>query len=84
MRSMFMVLLIIMQTTQKIGDTLRLIWNGGNMTTSKERQEFRKEALTQLRALRKEAYSKMTCIEYDAIRVAIHLIEMTYNENEKV
>lgn len=53
------------------------------MATSKERQEYRKQALTQLRALRKGAYSKMTCIEYDAIRVAIHLIEMTYNECER-
>lgn len=53
------------------------------MANSRERQEFRKEALTQLRALRKGAYSNMTCIEYDAIRVAIHLIEMTYNENER-
>ena len=53
------------------------------MTTSKERQEFRKTALITLKALRREAYSKMTCIEYDAIRVAIHLIEMTYNENER-
>lgn len=53
------------------------------MTTSKERQEFRKEALTTLRKLRKGAYSKMTCIEYDAIRVAIHLIEMTYDDCER-
>lgn len=53
------------------------------MTTSKERQEYRKKALRQLRTLRKGAYSHMTCIEYDAIRVAIHLIEMTYNENER-
>lgn len=53
------------------------------MTTSKERQEFRKKALKQLRALRTGAYSNLTCIEYDAIRVAIHLIEMTYNENKR-
>lgn len=53
------------------------------MTTSKERQEFRKSALKKLRALRKEAYSKTTCIEYDAINVAIELIKLTYDNCER-
>lgn len=41
-----------------------------------ERIKTRKKILASLRRFRKEAYSNLTCLEYDAINVLIHFIEL--------
>lgn len=51
--------------------------------TLKEQQECRKRLLKRLRVIRKEAYYGVTCVEHDAINVAILLMECFARENER-
>jgi tRNA G46 methylase TrmB len=43
---------------------------------SEERVKSRKKILAYLRKFKKEAYSNLTCVEYDAICVLIQFIEL--------
>ena len=51
--------------------------------TLEEKQQIRKKILKRLKAIKKEAYSGLSCIEYDAINVMITLIELAYQDNER-
>lgn len=51
--------------------------------TITEKQACRKRLLKRLRAIRKEAYYGVTCAEYDAIGVVIHLMECFAREDER-
>lgn len=53
------------------------------MSTSKTRQEFRMEAIGRLIEIRDEAFSKLSELEYEAIKVAIELISLNYSECER-
>ena len=47
---------------------------------SEERIKARKKILASLRRIKKEAYSNLTCYEYNAINVLIHFIELKGKE----
>ena len=51
--------------------------------TLKEKQEIRKKILKRLKTIKKDAYSGLSCIEYDAINVTIALIECAYKDNNR-
>lgn len=51
--------------------------------TIKEKQACRRKLIKRLKAIRKEAYYGVTCVEYDAISVAIHLMECFSKEDER-
>lgn len=51
--------------------------------TLKEKQACRKKLIKRLREIRKEAYYGVTCVEYDAIRVVIHLMECLAKEDDR-
>lgn len=51
--------------------------------TITEKQACRKKLIKRLREIKKEAYSGVTCVEYDAISVAIHLMECCAREDER-
>ena len=46
--------------------------------TKEERQALRKKFIKELGKMTKEAYSGVTCMEYDAIRLLRYFIEMVY------
>lgn len=48
-----------------------------------DRQELRKKFIRQLAKMRREAYSGLTCIEFDAIGTLIHFLKMQYEINRK-
>lgn len=50
-----------------------------------DRQELRKKFIRQLNKMRGEAYSGLTCIEFDAIGTLLHFLQMKYeiNKNDK-
>lgn len=47
---------------------------------TEERIKARKNILESLRRIKKEAYSNLTCYEYNAIGVLIHFIELKGKE----
>lgn len=51
--------------------------------TITEKQACRKKLIKKLRSIKKEAYSGVTCVEYDAINVVINLMECIYKEDER-
>ena len=53
------------------------------MATLKERQQFRMEAIGRLIDIRDEAFSKLSELEYESIKVAIELISFNYSECER-
>lgn len=53
------------------------------MTTNNERQALRRKFISQLRKMRKEAYSGLPSIEYDFIRILIDYFETKIKENEQ-
>lgn len=46
--------------------------------TSREKQICRKKILNKLRIIKRDAYSGVTCMEYDAIKTIIYLMELIY------
>lgn len=48
------------------------------------KQKMRKAILDTLTDMRHDAYSGLTCVEYDAINVLIHFIKMKYMEDEAI
>lgn len=51
--------------------------------THQEKQECRQKILRKLRTIKKEAYSGVTCVEYDAINVLINFMECIYKEEKR-
>ena len=47
--------------------------------TKEERQAIRLKFISQLDKMLKEAYSGVTCMEYDAIKVARNLMKTVYD-----
>lgn len=54
-----------------------------HVKTKEEKQQIRQKLIKKLYELRKIAYSGVTCREYDAINVAITIMEVIYNEEER-
>ena len=50
------------------------------MTSSHEKQICRKKILNKLRSIKKEAYSGVTCMEYEAINTVIYLMKLIYDQ----
>lgn len=47
--------------------------------TSREKQNCRRNIIKRLKEIKTEAYSGVTCMEYDAIKTLVYFMELIYS-----